>query len=320
VHCGPGIRTRLITLWQMVAVAAMIVCLNSPEDRIMYRGTISIMVMQFYVTYLWWSVGIYDKEHRQLNKPYTFFYLLSLLVLFSTLFLPQPYTRIAFLLSLVFNFTPPFYTAYRARHKLFNLSSSMTERLGLFTIIMLGEVVTGVINGATAVQEYSWQSWSNFILAILIVFALWWIFFALIADRKCKEGFMKGQLLIMCFIPILMSLGMLGATFSIIFPGPQATTAAHTAWIYRLFTFRISILLYGTALLSNLLVYPATYLPGKKTMQLLLVITGILIMVSTYIFTNMSLFMVFGLVFVLLLIVIVTIARMWVKYEEPTNG
>jgi low temperature requirement protein LtrA len=100
LHGTPGIRTRLTTLWQMVAVAAMIVCLNGPQDGILFRGTIAIMVMQLYITYLWWSVGIYDKAHRKLNRPYTVLYLMSLGLIFSSLFLQQPYIRIVFFCSL----------------------------------------------------------------------------------------------------------------------------------------------------------------------------------------------------------------------------
>lgn len=311
LHGTPGIRTRLMTLWQMVAVAAMIVCLNSPQDRIMFRGTISIMVMQLYITYLWWSVGIYDKEHRRLNRPYTICFLLSLLVIFSTLFLHPPYVRIAFFASLVLNYLPPFYMSLGSRNRSFNLSPSMTERLGLFTIIMFGEVVTGAINGATTVQEFSWVSWGTFVLAILIVFALWWIFFALIADRNCKEGLLKGQVMIVCYIPLLMSLGMLGATFSGIFSATQAAQE----WTYRLFAFRIAIFLWGTVLISNFLMYPASYIPARKWFQLLLVAVGAIIAVGGYFVTQLPLYLLFTIIFILLLTIIVLMTIAWLRFE-----
>ena len=184
LHGSPGVRTRLITLWQMMIVAALIVTLSGPPDTIFYRATIAIAIMQLYITYLWWSVGIYDKNHRRFNKPYTVFYLASLALIISTLFLQQPYIRIVFFISLLLNYLPPFVLNTKlVQHRVeFNLSSSMTERLGLFMIIIFGEAVLGVINGIGELNTVSFSIWVNFGLGILIVFALWWIFFAMIAE------------------------------------------------------------------------------------------------------------------------------------------
>src|SRR5882757_6657392 len=38
LHSSPGIRTRLITLWQMMIVAALIVTLSGRPETIIYRG------------------------------------------------------------------------------------------------------------------------------------------------------------------------------------------------------------------------------------------------------------------------------------------
>jgi low temperature requirement protein LtrA len=62
LHGSPGIRTRLMTLWQMMAVAALIVCLDSPQDGMLFRTTIALMVLQLFITYLWWSVAFTTKR------------------------------------------------------------------------------------------------------------------------------------------------------------------------------------------------------------------------------------------------------------------
>lgn len=310
LHGTAGIRTRLMTLWQMVAVAAMIVCLKSPPDKVIYRGTIAIMVMQFYITYLWWSVGIYDKEHRKLNFPYTVCYLLSLVLNGTTLFLHTPYTRIFFFVSLFLNFLPPFYVSMRLGDRDFKLSASMTERLGLFAIIMFGEVVAGIINGVANAQDLSIAGWSNFVFAVLITFALWWIFFALVADRECKGGYLKGQLMIMAYIPVLMSLGMLAATFAEIFSEADQDTAG-----FRNFAFRISVFLAGTIMTTNFLKYPYKYELIRKRMQQILLVVALLISATGYLFKGNSLIIFFSFVLVLLITVIVVMTRVWLKFE-----
>src|SRR5579863_8792365 len=96
IHGTPGIRTRLMTLWQMMAVAALAVTLYSPSDKAVGGATIAIAALQFFITYLWWSVGIYDKKYRKYNMPFTICYLAAFVLIIITLFIPQPYQRILF--------------------------------------------------------------------------------------------------------------------------------------------------------------------------------------------------------------------------------
>lgn len=221
LHASSGLRTRLMTLWQMLIVSALVITLGSPPDHIVFNVTIVIMVLQLYITYLWWSVGIYDKYHRRLNRPYTILYLLSFGLMLTTLFLEQPYIRIVFFVTLILNYLPPFVS-----HKLvtkdslqINLSSSMSERLGLFTIIVFGEVITGVISGVSGLHDLSVLTWVNFSLAIIIVFTLWWIFFTLTSDRLCKPGMVNSSILAILYVPTLIGLGLMGMAFGGLFEG-----------------------------------------------------------------------------------------------------
>jgi low temperature requirement protein LtrA len=171
LHGTPGIRTRFMTLWQMMAVGALAVTLDSPPERILNRTTLAIMFLQLFITYLWWSVGIYDKEHRKLNRPYTYWFLAAFALLVVTFWVPFPYKRIVFLIALVINYLPYGLTARRMKkNKIdFTLSSTMTERLGLFTIIVFGEAILGVINSVSHMHELNIYVWLCFGLGILIV-------------------------------------------------------------------------------------------------------------------------------------------------------
>ena len=257
MHGSTGLRTSLMTLWQIMIVAALVVTLNSATENYVFNATIALMVMQLYITYLWWSVGIYDKAHRQLNKPYTLFYLASFGLMFLTLFIEPSYIRIIFYISLLFNYLAPFVTALmlRNRNSDFRLSSSMTERLGLFTIIIFGEVVTGVVNGVSQLKMLNTQIWLNFGLAILIVFSLWWLFFTLISDRPCKKGFVVSSVMELFYIPTLMSLGMIAVAFSRIFEG-FVHTDEHIGWIKSSFDLSFGLFLLGINTLLFFLEYP----------------------------------------------------------------
>jgi low temperature requirement protein LtrA len=317
IHGTPGIRTRFMTLWQILVVAALIVTLNSPPETLRFNATIAIMLMQLYITYLWWSVGIYDKAHRKFNRPYTLCYLASLGIMFVTLFLDQPILRIAFYVSLTLNFLPPFILKGRLRRNdlFLNLTSSMTERLGLFTIIIFGEVVLGVINGIAALEKLNALIWINFSLGILIVFGLWWIFFALIADRESRKGFITGYFVELSYIPALMALGMIGASFSRLFAVFENPDDQNATWTKNIFGISFSIFLAGITVITHFLEYQQVFDRTKKKVQLILLAIGLFILLLTIPALGISLFTYLLIITLMLIIVIVIITRIWLAIQ-----
>lgn len=318
LHASTGLRTRLMTLWQMLIVAALVITIDSPPDHFVFNVTIVIMIMQLFITYLWWSVGIYDKNHRKLNRPYTIIYLLSFGLMFATLFLEQPYVRIVFYTTLFLNYLPPFltHTLLKTESMEFNLSQSMSERLGLFTIIVFGEVISGVINGVSELHDLSFQVWVNFSLAIIIVFALWWIFFTLISDRKCKPGFVNSSLLEMLYVPTLIALGLIGMAFGGLFESFDQLESTVFS-LKDIFGFSLCLFLLGINLMMLILEYPVQYAGLKKRTQLILYAGLILVLVLTVIDLKVSLFVYLIFILSIILFIILLLNYNWYsKYSS----
>lgn len=317
LHGNIGLRTRFMTLWQMMVVAALIVTLSSPSGKFHFNTSISLLIIQAYITYLWWSVGIYDKNHRILNRPYTICYLLSMFFLFLTLFLQQPYIHLLKYISLAINFLPPFIIKNRAKKTEVQLSltTSMLERLGLFSIIIFGEVVLGVINGIISLEKLNLKVWVLFSIGIIIVFALWWIFFILIADRESRKGFLNGYYIALSFIPTLMALGTIGATFNRLFLIFEKPEELHSAWIKNMFGISFCLFMFGITLISNFLVYTDAYEAKKRNMQFILACVGVTILLFTLFFTRIGLLLYLILIATLLIILIVIITRIWLSIE-----
>jgi low temperature requirement protein LtrA len=312
LHGSPGIRTRFMTLWQMMAVAALGVALDSPQDVFITRTTICFAFLQGFITYLWWSVGIYDKNHRKLSVPYVACYLASFVLLIISLFAPSSSLPIFFLSILVINFLPPFLNSRRLRshNSDFSLSMSMVERLGLFTIIVFGENILGIINGTGSVAAPTSVTWSCFALGILIVFALWWIFFALVADRECRHGFLVGQLFAFMFIPTLSSLGIIGATCAVLFAN-TGEIDSHLQTVRNIFGSGMSLFLLSVLSITRLLIYPADYGRARKVLEPLIFISALAIIAITVFFSGLPLVFLLLIIFILLLVIIVVITRIW---------
>lgn len=317
LHGTPGIRTRFMTLWQMMAVGALAVTLDSPAESLLSRTTLALLFLQLFITYLWWSVGIYDREHRKLNRPYSYLFLTAFTLLLATLWIPLPYKRIVFLIALAINYLPYALTAWRLKGSAsdFTLSSNMTERLGLFTIIIFGEAILGVINGVSHLHELTFHVWLCFGLGILVVFSLWWIFFATIADRECKKGMWAGNIISFIYIPMLASLGMVGASFPALLMHVTVTENYFSNPLQIIFGVSVALFLCCITVISVFLVHPPELAKSKKIVQWLLVFIGIVNLVLMILFPVLSVFAYLLLVFISLLIVIVVMTRSWFRIE-----
>lgn len=318
LHGTTGIRTRLMTLWQMMAVAALAVALNSSHSLINPGSVTALVSLELYITYLWWSVGLYDKSHRNLNLPYTVCYLIATLFIVATLEVSVSYQRAFLGIAIVLNFLPPFFSGLILKKQQSNLSlsSSMVERLGLLTIILFGESILGVISGMSAIHSFKPQSWIYFGLGILIVFALWWLFFSLIADRKVKEGVVSWQALTLLYIPALASLGMIGAAFSDI----PALLSSHSFpengyKIRNLLGISFSIFLISISVISYLLDYPVEYLRQKRIVQLTIILSACILLLITFIFQQMEWMFYLSAVFSILILLIIFVTRIWFLVE-----
>jgi low temperature requirement protein LtrA len=253
IHSNSGLRTRLMTLWQVMIIAALAITIDQSSPKRFEYISIALMVMQLFITYLWWSVGFYDKEHRRYNLPYTILYLFSFALLGLSLYVSPEWLKLIVPLVILFNYTPPFISQLLLRRSSLDLSlsSSMAERLGLFTIIVFGEVVLGVVNGISKADIEHFSTWIAFALTLSIVFAMWWVFFTLVSNRNAKKSFTIATLLELLYIPTLISLGVMAACLAYLFDTSSDAHSLHSVFGYSLATFFTCI-----SLMMGLLDFP----------------------------------------------------------------
>ena len=191
-----------------------------------------------------------------------------------SLFVPRPWLKFIGVAVIICNYLPPF-IAHRLLRKSsldLSLSWSMAERLGLFTIIVFGEVVLGVVNGISKVNNLNFTAWLDFALAICIVFALWWIFFALMSGRNAKPGFVIASVVELLCIPTLMSLGLIAARFSYLFDSNETDQTLNIV-----FNCAVGTLLIGINLMISLLDYPEIFTSIRRPVRLSLLVTAVVL-------------------------------------------
>jgi low temperature requirement protein LtrA len=215
------------------------------------------------------------------------------------------------------NYLPPYFENRALKEKRFEyrLTNSMAERLGLFTIILFGEVILGVINGISGFQNLTLYHWLLFTLSIFIVFTLWFIFFKMIGDRKVKKGFIKSNTYAILYLPVAMSLGIIGVAFEKIFITDAAVLNNGSANMKFFLGSFICIFLSGTFCISKLVEPSKSYLQAQSKIQKLLL--GVI--VSIAIVCGMSHFIsLFGFLLITLsalLILPIAILMFWNNLE-----
>jgi low temperature requirement protein LtrA len=109
-------------------------------------------------------------------------------------------------------------------------TESLVERFGTFTIIVLGEVVIGVVAGMSQGQ-HDLTTIGTGVIALLVGFGLWWIYFDLVGNRLAREGHGVVDWVLSHF-PITLSIAGGGAAMvSLVAHAHDAVTPLETAWL-----------------------------------------------------------------------------------------
>ena len=112
----------------------------------------------------------------------------------------------------------------------FPATESLVERFGLFTIIVLGEVVFGVVDGLSA-PDRDGLLVATGMIALVVGFGIWWVYFDLVGRRAPRDG----QPLVawmLSHLPITLAIAAAGAAMvSLIGHAGDDRTPAATAWL-----------------------------------------------------------------------------------------
>ncbi len=192
LHGNDDVRTRVFTFLQMFTVAAMAVFAHNALGDGSVGFALSYATFQLILTYLWWRTGVHDPQHRPLSQPYVIAFLITTLLFLVSTLVPPPIRFYLWGLALIISLLLPLHTFRQSRttpgaseqiERVLNVSPALVERFGLFTIIVLGEVVAGTIRGVAGTDQLTWLVGVTGALGMLIAIGIWWIYFGLLAHH-----------------------------------------------------------------------------------------------------------------------------------------
>jgi low temperature requirement protein LtrA len=219
LHGNNDIRTRVFTFLQMITVAAMAVFAHNAIGEGSVGFAIAYASFHLILTWLWWRTGVYDSHHRPLSLPYSRTFLVTSILFLVSIVIPAPWRFVLWVLALLVDLamlslvlTNRSTAIQEEMSRIVLISPSVVERFGLFTIIVLGEVIVGVVSGVAEHPHLTWLAGGSAFFGMMIAIGLWWIYFDFVSSRPPIPRTSKKLLWIYLHLPVTMGITAVGAS------------------------------------------------------------------------------------------------------------
>ncbi len=169
---------RLCTMVQMVGVLILAAGVPKAMQGQAEILTFGYVVMRVGMVALWWRVAREHPERRLTAMRYVVAILLVQALWVARLALPGDWVYPSWFLLILAELLVPVW-AQRTGHTPWH-AHHISERYGLFTIIVLGECVLGATNSVSSVIGSQGWSWNVLLVgggSVALIFALWWVYF-----------------------------------------------------------------------------------------------------------------------------------------------
>ena len=279
LHGNNDIRTRVFTFSQMFTVAAMAVFAHNAMGIGSTGFALAYAAFHLILTWLWWRTGVYDPHHRPISQPYSLTFLITSLLFIFSIFVPAPWQFTLWglallldliLLSLILTSSNPAIQEQLSRTML--ISPTAVERFGLFTIIVLGEVIVGVVSGVAGHQHLSWLVGGTAALGMLIAIGLWWIYFDFVSDRPPVPQTIPSLGWVYLHLPATIGITALGASILNVVEHAGETLPVEVRW---LLVGAVAAALFGISVLTRTLNIPENQRSYYRTGFVMMVVAGL---------------------------------------------
>jgi len=216
LHGIDDLSTRVFTFAQMLAVAVMAVHAGDVPGAGSDGFALAYAANSLLLVILWFRTGFHDPHHRTASVPYSIAYLCSAALFAISVLFEPPTTywlwaaglamEVLGLIVAFYRWTPP---ESQGGEATIATTPSLIERMGLFVIIVLGEVVVGSVAGMAELTPLDGDEIVIGLLGIGVAIGLWWIYFDLVSHRAPISRFT--QLWLYLHLPLVMAMAAGGA-------------------------------------------------------------------------------------------------------------
>ena len=190
LHGTNDISARVFTFGQMLAIAVMAVFIGHVPGNGEVGFALAYAANTLLLVVLWYRTGLHDPTHRSASIPYSVGYLIAAALFAASALVEGPARGWMWAVALACQiggfvigmqrWTPPIPQDGDAQ---IATTPSLIERLGLFVIIVLGEVIVGAVDGMAELDPLAFDEIVIGLLGVIVAIGLWWIYFDLVSHR-----------------------------------------------------------------------------------------------------------------------------------------
>lgn len=216
LHGTNDVSVRVFTFTQMLAVAVMGAFIGDVPGSGSRGFALAFAANTFILVILWFRTGLHDPHHRRGSIPYSTAYLLAVVLFAVSAGVPEPARYWMWALALVIEvlglviglhiWTPP---VNQRGDAAIATTPSLIERLGLFVIIVLGEVIVGAVDGMAQISPLETDEIVIGLLGVMVAIGLWWIYFDLVSHREPVSS--RTQMWLNLHLPLVIAIAAGGA-------------------------------------------------------------------------------------------------------------
>ena len=323
LHGNYDIRTRTFTFLQMFAVIAMAIFAHDAIGHNANGFALAYAFFQLLLTYLWWRTGVHDKDHRPLAVPYSALFLLNTILFIVSVFIAEPYKYYLWFAAIFISLLLPLLPLIIARNnpavqehvkKLSVINPALVERFGLFTIIVLGEVIVGVVVGVSDNHHLDWEIGITALFATLIAIGLWWLYFDFISHKPPRKGVNYFNFWYYLHLPVVLGITATGAALLNIFEHFDAEQLTNSKY---LLVGSVASVLLGISLLGKVIQHPDEHAIFIKWGNWIVPLSALVII--SLAFFDLSAIVLIILVAFILLIPVVNALSIWMNFVSKNS-
>jgi low temperature requirement protein LtrA len=212
-----GLENRLFTFIGIVAVAGLAVWGSDGLAENYLGFAISYLLARGLNIALWLRAAVHVPRFRRAALGFTGGFVISLPLLIVSFFVPHQVRLLLWGLAVLVEIAAPALTG-RFQNGLPAVSrDKFPERFGLLTMIVLGETVAGIIRSVALVNsrhQLSGLTIAEAVLALVIGFGLWWVYFDFVARRPSRQGIRTILTWVYLHLAMLIGIVAVGAAIS----------------------------------------------------------------------------------------------------------
>lgn len=185
------IGRRLLVGLQMLTAAALAVNIHHGLDANSVGFALAYALGRMVLIWEYVRAGVQIPEARPLTIRYAVGFAIACLFWLVSVAVPSPWRFLLWGIGIGIDLVTPF-TARQHHIKLAPHPLHLPERFGLFTLIVLGESIVGVVDG---VSQKAWSVTSAIaaFCGLGIAFAIWWVYFDNLGGTPIQSSKSEGR-------------------------------------------------------------------------------------------------------------------------------